>query len=642
MTTVPLLGSDRRPDTGPVVWVPDPDDYAGASAGIPVLLPASPRKALLWREVVRTQFDGVHPPLPGARLVLALGASTWAAARVHARFSGSRLVRCDAADEIDSAIASAAEPNIVLLAMDERLTVALLARVSAACRAVGKAVGFLCGRDEAGLSFAVAKSLLRPRSDLSGVDVFDAPLHRQEDNAKRLPAGFEAMLTRPSLAKVLRSHGEGGHAKLPGVVACGLLDETEFPDDPHAGCAREPRRCKRAKAVDSSVVFGDELAAAVVCFVCCNGFNVAGELYPTQVSMALAFAEGWAGAVIAPIRPLIAPDDMVEALDRGLTGGERLGSIVARLNGMSAGIGQPDAFVLHGDPCLALAASGPPPPAPAQGDDPRLADLRDWLVRVLRQCERGRRTLRSSAAWLGDRGEPLLAPLRTQFDQVERLTLNALKWAEINPAGERLRRLAHQTTLIRLAVARWDRLVSRLLLEVRDTLDAFDIGHYDQVPVEIRDGTHCARCGTPTEVHVYGRGEPDDARRLAVLCLVCGPVSEHRAEGLGVVVTRIPKTGAGGEEFLLRAELRVPDGVSALVHGVQVYLRFFDKANDRCVHEEARTVAAEDQVVEFGFVLPDDLGVDLHSIRLVVASGFDIGYARARFAGLPARLLEGP
>jgi hypothetical protein len=629
-----------------VRWVTEPARYPGDVEGaVPVLLPAADRKAEHWRRVVSEQYGATLPPAPGARVVLALGADGRSAASVYARRSGSRLVGCADVAEVLAAMAQAAEEHVVIVAAAELLTVAVLARVSAGCRAAGKDFGVLTGRGVAELSFAVAKALLRPRPELSGVDLFDAPLHRDEENRARLAPDFARRLTRHALAKVLRSHGEGGHGKLPGTVVCGLLDQVEFREAPDAGCVREPRRCKRAGAVQSTVVFADELPAPVVAFVCCNGFNVAGELYPSPVSMALSFTEGWAGALLAPIRPLIAPDDMVTVLCDGLAAGVPLGRITVRLNELSERVGQRDAFVLHGDPCLALPPVSAPAPA-AAGDDRAGRDraenekdcgeLLDWLVLTLQQAERGRRLLRSATSWLGERATPLLDPLRARFEQVERLALNAVKWAEMHPVGASRQRLDRLRLLLKMGVVDWDRTLSRLLLEIRDTVDAYDLGHYDQVLAEIRTGARCPRCGAPTEVHVYGRGEDPGDRRLAEACWVCGPVAECREAGLAVRMLDSPPTGTGGGWVELTARLRVPDEPARVVDVVQLYLRFYDKANGVCVHEQAEAVTAENQDVRYRFRLPDQLGVDLHSVRLIAASGFDVAYTRARLAGLPA------
>jgi hypothetical protein len=172
-----------------------------------------------------------------------------------------------------------------------------------------------------------------------------------------------------------------------------------------------------------------------------------------------------------------------------------------------------------------------------------------------------------------------------------------------------------------------------VLLDVRETIDVYDLGHYDQVLVAAERGEACERCGTPTERHVFGRGEDAGQARVAVLCLACGPVREYRVHGLSLTMT----ADGSRDRLRLRAELTVPPGKPALLHGVHLHLRFFDKARDCCVHEESRTVPAENQTIEFRIDLPQGLSPDLHSVRLIAMNGFDLAYARVRFAHLPER-----
>lgn len=634
-----------------VRWVSAPDDYTAASTAVapgdpvPVLLPDRPEQAAAWRSTVDRLYARVRTPgVPGERVVLAWGADAADGARTYANMTAARLVLCEDVADVCAAVRTGAEQNAVVVAPAALLTVAAVSRISAAAAEAGVAVGFLCGRQLAALSFSVAKALLDVTAGAAGVELFDAPSHRAEENPYTAPAALSAALRETSLIKILRSHGEGGHAKYGGVVVCGLLDPVEFPDAPGQGCTRHPRVCKRAEPSGAEVVFGDEVAAPVVIFLCCNGFNVANELYPSPVSMALAFAEGQVGAVIAPARPLVVPDAMLTTLREDLARGLPLGQVVAELNRICAGLGQPDAFVLIGDPCLTLPGEHAPPATESSAeaatgdsaarDSARIEELRDWLVLVLRHAARGRRLLRSARSWLGGRAPELLEPPSSRFEHVERLTLYALKWLETHPGGEALRKLGRTTTMIRLGVARWDAEVARLLLQVRDTADAFDIGHYDLVLADVAEGAPCLRCGTPLEVHTYGRGEPDESHRTGYLCRVCGPVAESGSAGPALTVRDIPKVVRGGDGLTLSADLRFP-ATPRIAVAAQVYLRFFDKARDRCVHEEVRTVLAEDQRVEFDIALPADLGVDLHSIRLAAVSGFDIAYARARVAALP-------
>ncbi|MFE4924866.1 hypothetical protein [Streptomyces sp. NPDC056661] len=564
-------------------------------------------------------------------MVICWGTRALAAARIYNNGCAGDLIVCQDLDEVVSAIQTGAGAPVIVVAFAVQLTVAALTRIDDAARSGKSWLGFLCGRDEAGLSFAVAKALRSPRAELTAVDLFDAPAHGSAENMRRLPPDVSGGLRRPALVKIIRSHGEGGHAKLGHTVICGLLDEEEFPGGAERGCTRSPRSCKRAEPMGAEVVFGNEVAAAVVFFLCCNGFSVAGELFPSQVSLALAFAEGTASAVIAPVRPLLAPDELLAQLQRMVSQGGPLGDIVGRLNQLCDRLGQPHAFVLHGDPSLVLPASGTGPDEPTDHEEP-LDPIRTWLIRALQHASRARRLLRSLHAWSAGRSGDPFDRLTTDLDRVERLALNAFKWAEDEPTGDSRVRLMRNITVLRTMIAKWDRTASQLLLDHRETIDAYDVGHYDQLLIAVERGDVCARCGTPTEWHRFGHGEGPEQARIGVLCLVCGPVREHRASGPVLTMTAAQSI----DHFLrLHATLSFDADMPPLLHGVHVHLRFFDKARDRCVHEESRTVAAEDQTIDFEIPLPADLSGDLHSVRLVATTGFDTAYARVRFGHVP-------
>jgi hypothetical protein len=624
-----------------VVWLECPDHYRQAAAEaspscLPVLMPEGVRQRRRWPKVIEGQFGSLTVATPGDRLTLAWGSNSASPARVFARLSGSQVAECRSLDAVLSTVAACDERAVVVVAAAFELRVGALVRISQAAHAAGKIVGFLCGRDEAALSYSVVKALLSARASLDGVDLLDAPSHGNHGDATRA-AEVRASLTQPSLAKILRSHGEGGHGKLPGVVVCGLLEEVEFAGMAAAGCSRTARRCKRAEASHAAVVFGDEVAAPVLCFVCCNGFNVAGELYPSPVSMALSFIEGWASAVIAPVRPLIAPDQIVEALRERLEAGQPFGAIVADLNEASARIGQPHAFVLHGDPCARLPAARTgtrPSPRRATVD---LRDQQRWLVLALHHAERGRRLLRGVAAWLGGPPDGEWRSLWDRLQQMEGILLNALKWSQSDPADNSLRGLRRSVGLARLSIGQWDKEVASLLLGLRQSVDPFDIGHYDQLVISREAGGACARCGTTTEVELFGEGEPARSHRRATLCPVCGPIAEGRVEGLNLIAALGAHVATPGDRFSMAVTVHLPVPSLRIVDTVHLRLRLFDKARDICVWDEARALDAKESEVTFDLDLPGDLAPDLHSVRVVAVCGFDVAYARARFSSLPSK-----
>jgi hypothetical protein len=649
-------------------WCTDPDDYAAAVSRYtggppPVLLPGEARRAALWRDVVDQQFDAAAAPAP-ARVVAAWGADAAAPARLYASATGSALLEnADLGGILEEA--RRAGPALVVVGAAPRMRVAALARISAAARASGRPFGVLTGRDPAGLAFSVAKALLAPRPSLGGLDGFDAPSHRPADDPTRPPRVLVKELIRPALVKLLRTHGEGGHAKLPGAVVCGVLDDAEFPAAPGLGCAREPRRCKRAAAAGRLVVFADEIAAPVVGFVCCNGFNVAGELYPSAVSVALGLIDGWAGAVIAPIRPLIAPDTVVETLRDGLAHGEQLGALTARLNRICADLGQPDAFILNGDPHLAVSGAtegaaefaesgnGAAPGADritvagpsAVGRDARdaipddgLAASEVWLVRLLRQLERCRRLRRALDSWLAGRGSEAEDAdlLARRLDAMERSAVNALKWVQSRPTGHSRDALLRSVALIRLSLGQIDRALVRLLLDARASVDPFDLGHYDLRLLKAVEGPACLRCGSPTEVQTFGGAGTGGDRHVARSCLVCGPLAASRVGAPRLTIRQQSIRVRAGEQVELRVRLQIPEQARQITSAAQLYIRVFDKANDLCLYERVEAVPARTADLDVTFTVPQECGMDLHSARLAVACGLDFAYARGRFAVLPA------
>jgi hypothetical protein len=626
-------------------WLNNLDEYRevvrSSDGELPVLTPPARAQQLRWDEVLRTLYVPASEPSAPDELVLAYGEEIAPLARCFAGQKGARVVVSDSLDATAAAVMTAAEPRVVVLSLASGLKTGTVGTLVSTARLAGKQLGFLSGRTMSGLSFSMAKALMTPRPGLRGIQVFDAVSHQLDHSG---PANHLAERLRwPCLATVIRSHGEGSHAKLPGLTVCGLLDAVEFPESPSQGCSRSERRCKRSPVGATDVVFGQELVSPVVFFVCCNGFNFASELYPSPVSISLSLVEGWASAVVAPIRPLIAPDATFEAIQRHLSQGDSLGKIVDLLNDISEQLGQPNAFALHGDPQLRLSAPAAetdrqperkPPQRKRKSRQADAADIQSWLVRLLRHAERGRRLIRSISAWLEGEEQGVTEPVTTLLTKIERLAIYALKRAE----GQNVSNLdlVRATVPIRMLVRQWDSFMAELLLSMRALVDPFDVGHYDQQIIERRLAQPCRRCGTPLESYVYGRGEAEEEHRVAFLCCVCGPVSEHRGRGLALEVEESTDSGRGGENLLIRAGLRAPYGDDPLIGSSEVALRFYDKARNLCVHEIRRTVPTATSVIDYSLPLPEGLSPDLHSIRLVAVSGFDVAYARLRFAGLPS------
>jgi hypothetical protein len=152
----------------------------------------------------------------------------------------------------------------------------------------------------------------------------------------------------------LSGHSEGAHCNLGPVMLCGLPDADEKDDvgTSLAGCtAAACKRKKSASAVPFRVV---DLRAQVLNFFCCNSVATSGELYPSNVSLVLAAATGFASTLIGVnglIRSRVNGALALSLLaETGLTAGE----LIVLLNSARALSTDCHPFVLFGDPLLRL------------------------------------------------------------------------------------------------------------------------------------------------------------------------------------------------------------------------------------------------------------------------------------------------
>jgi hypothetical protein len=181
--------TDQTVVAAPVRWVGALDGTPFAGDGpLPVQRPADASRAAEWERVLTERFDPHSRPVPADRVVICWETGALAAATVYRDRCAGELTVCADLDDVLAAVAARPGRPVVVVAFAGRLTVAALVRIDAAADAAGCPLGFLYGRDAAGLSFAVAKALLLPAPGLSDVDNYDAPAHRAEDNARGLPA----------------------------------------------------------------------------------------------------------------------------------------------------------------------------------------------------------------------------------------------------------------------------------------------------------------------------------------------------------------------------------------------------------------------------------------------------------------------
>ncbi|MCG3469723.1 hypothetical protein L7750_04720 [Xenorhabdus bovienii] len=615
------------------------DDAVASGSGIPIIRPEKPSQEARWHQVMAEMYAEEFRISHNKDVaILNIGENTDSMALLYTKVMGYRVIPVNDIHNIKLLIQEISEKDILIIAMAYELKVGLVASILETVAQAGKNIGFLCGRDLSSLSYLVAKSLLQPSLSEQRECLIDAPKHKYTNDENDLEQ-LILLLSQPSMLKTIRSHGEGSHAKLPSLTVCGLLEETEFPLMPSCGCSRMARRCKRAHG-KTHVFYGLDIRAYVINYICCNGFNIAEELYPSPVSMTLALTEGWSAAVLAPIRPLIAPDYLLTLFRQMAQEKVPLGQIAAALNDACAALGQPFTFVLLGDPALQLALQDVSQHQPADKCDRVETETTcgaiGWIKAVLEEGIHGHRLLRSIDAWLGRTVVDKLSSLREKLTNIERMALFTLKKQEVSYNPDDYKQLLRNNALIQILISQWEKILVSLLHEGRESFDAFDLLHYDQLLNVVRTAEPCQRCGTPIEISLFGNSEATTGRSETYLCRVCGPLSAHRHGGIYLENLTEILSARQGEKVAAKIRLYVPHSDNPVSHRIHLELRGYDKSTGQCFASEIKTTELRhDDVVIFDIKLDENQGCDLHSIRVIAVSGFNIAFLRIRLACLP-------
>ena len=175
------------------------------------------------------------------------------------------------------------------------------------------------GYDEAGLTFMVAKLIAdngRPRGELLVIDVLNDYSYRTQIGNKSsfselARVDLEELTGKLHMGNdtlVVHAHGEGGHINLKSSVLCGLTAEIECCRGEHlvGGCSNPsdgPAKCKRVWDERISVVSLIDVPLRRLVLFSCNGFAIAGELFPSNVSCTMAACEGYIAQLLVNDRP---------------------------------------------------------------------------------------------------------------------------------------------------------------------------------------------------------------------------------------------------------------------------------------------------------------------------------------------------
>lgn len=218
--------------------------------------------------------------------------------------------------------------------------------------------GVVTGRDPAAVSFFVAKLLAnRPTMPVSRVvvDVFSARVTQEPGDMPGLKRAELSAATIGCLANsrwqsaALVCHGDGSHLNLGPVVGCGAADVDRDNQGARIVGCEGAVLCKRSQN-GANVLRLSSVQAEQIWLLTCWGFAVAGEMYPSDSSVALDLAEGPARAIVAA-RALVTTYDWVVPIAFDLQKYRAgLGSTTHLLNDLMAPSTGHRPLTLFGDP----------------------------------------------------------------------------------------------------------------------------------------------------------------------------------------------------------------------------------------------------------------------------------------------------
>jgi hypothetical protein len=686
MATIHSLST---PSISGYCWTADLDEYAAASPSvasgtIPLLAPAEADRRARWQRVLawygleerdrgRAARRASRARGPASRdWILVIGEALEPLVRVYAAVTQRPFAVPRSFDEVHRRLRKARARTVLIVA--DR--VCFSGRVLAELERIDVPWGVITGASLASISFSLAKQLLAapPVSEHVAVDAIARGLWR---NGRRVPldpqALVGALVEDACRSLVVFAHGEGGHLKLPAAVLCGVpgAHEVLAPHIAAAGtCAGngEAALCKRVQSGDVQILNVGALRAVDMVFLTCSGFSVAGESFPSDVSLVLAAADGYARTAVSPRRPIELAPHLTELCHRTLAA-DGPAQTIGRCNDVEMWRAGSRPFVLFGDPArqqpqpsfgrdsiAPLVELGAPtslrgrvvevvgrtraftrtPRGVLVGDDATGATIedrhaewqavRDWAADMtprLSEAAALERTLR----WMSRTGRPVgsarrlqqLAAIRSRLDeQVHTLVVAAAHVERDGLWSPQLGALAQEALD---GAAAWDRCFADLAND--GVVEGLTILFTPKGRHRAQASSTCRRCQSPRWVEeTVSFSRPK--RRVMAVCPVCGAQEVWQSGGLRVH-GRAPGLAWAGVAVPLT--LRVSRAGRPTNASAEVVIAAVDKGRGETFFR--RRMAAQGRV-DVDIPFPRGTSQDLHTIHVLAVETLEVAYLRIR------------
>lgn len=696
-------------------WVPElgalKDWRVERPAPIPILRPPEAPRLQRWKQIL--SWYGAHsvgrpagssdnttaaaeaPADSSRHLIAALDDEAAVVGSVLAAVDRRPLIRCTDLSHLTTRASDPDVRSLLILARPSQLKNRALLELAAS---LSVPWGIITGRDLAALSFAVAKSLAaRPRSRLPRLHL-DAIARRKWF----WPRGGCSTSTRngsldaDTTLKTLRSsnwdtvsihcHGDGAHANFNSVVLCGVADQREIGVDGWIGGCEVRNGYSRCKRVHNEqrrpFRFGD-VRARRMCLFTCNGFSVAGDVYPSDASFILSAVEGYSSAVLTTDRRLPFDPWLFSAVPALLERDDCLGRLALVLNDLNLWTEGARPYLLYGDPADAYPADSVSPPQDKRSAAVlALGDLAQTKVLGLDEQRPGLIFRRGATTALvvareslngaslvnrsGDleRHKAWLINLGTRVRRARRIesAIRHYQHAQLGVAAvaEAFAELGGILGRVEESVDEGGRLIAemersglwapivdtwhahlRLLTSLWDAQFAAFVDEYllSDLHNILRDGfflvsnsagAPCPRCGCTLTKGLGQAPLLDGARHRWIDCPTCGPREAHDA-GLPRLTAAIPQDARPGETIhvTLRWSPDFKSPLDPLGSGLLV-TQLKDSGRGAVAYRRIEQVRGKSHALSVPF--SPDSALEIHTLRFALVRDLNVSYLRLRIS----------
>lgn len=497
-----------------------------------------------------------------------------------------------------------------------------------------KSWSVLTADDLAGLSFLMAKQMLRwpsPCSVVGAIDVINNILHKPDGSSTTIQAKSGKIFRVPSLdALVIHAHGNEAHLKLDNAVICGALhtsermrDGTLVPGGCVGGPTRSPDACKRTRRDRVKRIRAADLPTSGLVLLSCNTFVVPGGQFPSDCSLLLSALEGNASWVIGVDRLVSCSREDVAWFCSMLRSGaspsvvcmlandrweERTGERPWILAGDDLRPTQPSSQIRSQDASVATAA--------LRADLQTLWSMTTLITTYVRSATKSSRINKK----LVRQGTDLLLV-------IEKVSLGAL--ANIRSTDEIAGLIKVYETLAKY----WGSCVSQWIhSQVLKEPNGFFIYTRDLSSLSQRKRIgSCDKCGDDVSTSLWRYYLPLPHRVAVTECFTCGVLAASLSKNRRLTIKAPAKIGAGQDLEVVARLSESPDSIRGTLI---VWLSELGNQKPRPVRVEVDNSTALRSGISVRLESSRSLRSDLHAIHAALISGPQVLFARRRISGI--------